>query len=310
MTTATARSEDRGRTSEVSTEEIKQRLSMVELLQRDNVDLRRMGPNLVALCPFHSEKTASFTIFAGKGQCGSHHGHCFGCGWHGDIFTYWKDRRGCEFKDAVRELAGMVGLELGAGRSEIGQAKKKVSAVPLQASKQKQKPALPVMRQLNEKETADYADLRGLSLAGMKLVADRRHIGFSMWPLWPDYHGGWCQPCSKHFFSCSLKDSDCSLIPKFPSIVITDDDRRVASFRRLDGKPYEWIDRESGNCREIKAWTKGSPSWPLGVGGTEFTKNILLVEGGPDLLAAFHFMCAPFQLKNGRLLPLPDFMPV
>lgn len=57
-----------------------------------------------ARCPFHTEKTSSFTVYA------DHHYHCYGCGAHGDIFTYLEHTEGLDFKAAIAQLSGR-GLE-------------------------------------------------------------------------------------------------------------------------------------------------------------------------------------------------------
>lgn len=51
-------------------------------------------------CPFHAEKSSSFMVYA------DHHYHCYGCGAHGDIFTYLKEVDGLDFKEAVERLTG------------------------------------------------------------------------------------------------------------------------------------------------------------------------------------------------------------
>lgn len=71
------------------------------------VKLTRAGREWKACCPFHGDKTPSFTISDEKGFA-----HCFGCGWHGDAFRWLQDQAGLSFMDAVRELAAQAGLEM------------------------------------------------------------------------------------------------------------------------------------------------------------------------------------------------------
>lgn len=267
------------------TDEIRQRLSMVRLLEHDNVDLRRQGPQLVGLCPFHQEKSPSFTVW-------QDHAHCFGCGWHGDIFSYWMERTGFEFKAAKEALAGLAGLSA-AGTAASTPLKKKVTPLPHQSSKPKEKPALPVMRTLSGAEIESLAALRGLSVISCRLLAERRRIGFCVWPQWE----------RQRDVASSWQTAD----QCFPCWVITDSSRNVAQFRRLDGGKFTLHDRE------IKAWTKGSPTWPVGAEDLRQSgkwkvesRKILLVEGGPDFLAAYHFLLADWRLKNGRPLRVPE----
>jgi DNA primase len=72
-----------------------------------SVKLVRAGREFKACCPFHNEKTPSFTINDEKGFY-----HCFGCGAHGDAIRYLTDQRGLPFMDAVKELAAKAGLEV------------------------------------------------------------------------------------------------------------------------------------------------------------------------------------------------------
>ena len=71
------------------------------------VKLIRAGREWKACCPFHNEKTPSFTVNDDKGFY-----HCFGCGAHGDAIRYLTDQRGMPFMDAVKELAAKAGMEV------------------------------------------------------------------------------------------------------------------------------------------------------------------------------------------------------
>ena len=72
-----------------------------------SVKLTRAGREWKACCPFHQEKTPSFTVNDEKGFY-----HCFGCGAHGDAIRFLTDQRGLPFIDAVKELAGKAGMEV------------------------------------------------------------------------------------------------------------------------------------------------------------------------------------------------------
>lgn len=71
------------------------------------IELRRKGRVLVARCPFHEEKTASFTVTASKGLF-----HCFGCGARGDVFGFITKRDKVGFPRAMEILARRAGLDL------------------------------------------------------------------------------------------------------------------------------------------------------------------------------------------------------
>ena len=72
-----------------------------------SVKLIRAGREWKACCPFHNEKTPSFTVNDDK-----HFYHCFGCGAHGDAIRFLTDHRGMVFMDAVKELAAKAGMDV------------------------------------------------------------------------------------------------------------------------------------------------------------------------------------------------------
>ena len=73
----------------------------------DYVTLKKRGANYLACCPFHSEKTPSFTVHAGKGLF-----KCFGCGAGGSIFDFVMRIEGCGFPEAVRIVAQKSGIPI------------------------------------------------------------------------------------------------------------------------------------------------------------------------------------------------------
>ena len=72
-----------------------------------SVKLIKAGREFKACCPFHNEKTPSFTVNDEKGFY-----HCFGCGAHGDAIRFLTDHRGLPFMDAVKDLAGKAGMDV------------------------------------------------------------------------------------------------------------------------------------------------------------------------------------------------------
>ena len=72
-----------------------------------SVKLTKAGREFKACCPFHQEKSPSFTVNDEKGFY-----HCFGCGAHGDAIRFLTDSRGMQFIDAVKELAGKAGMDV------------------------------------------------------------------------------------------------------------------------------------------------------------------------------------------------------
>jgi DNA primase len=66
----------------------------------ETLRLKRAGRTLIALCPFHGERTPSFHVYEDG------HYNCFGCGAHGDVFTWLRQARGMSFREAVEYLQG------------------------------------------------------------------------------------------------------------------------------------------------------------------------------------------------------------
>ena len=87
-------------------DEIRARIGLGDVIAR-HVSLKRAGRELKGLCPFHSEKTPSFTVSEEKGFF-----HCFGCGAHGDVIGFVMRQEGLSFPEAVERLAGDAGLEV------------------------------------------------------------------------------------------------------------------------------------------------------------------------------------------------------
>lgn len=86
---------------------VRDRTDLVGLVAAHGVDLRRAGTNHKGLCPFHEERTPSFTVRADEGYF-----HCFGCGEGGDAIAFHMKATGAPFPDAVRELAALAGVTL------------------------------------------------------------------------------------------------------------------------------------------------------------------------------------------------------
>ena len=88
------------------TDELRERLSIVDVVGR-RVPLVKKGQNYWGCCPFHNEKTPSFSVNEAKGFY-----HCFGCGEHGDIISFVMKSENVDFKTAITELAAQAGLKM------------------------------------------------------------------------------------------------------------------------------------------------------------------------------------------------------
>lgn len=87
-------------------DEVRHAADIVQVVQ-EYVPLRKAGTSYKGLCPFHGERTPSFTVNRDKGFF-----HCFGCGQGGDVFKFVELQEGVGFQDAVRRVAATFGITL------------------------------------------------------------------------------------------------------------------------------------------------------------------------------------------------------
>lgn len=104
----------RGLISEDVINQIRDRTDIVEVVGQ-HVSLTRTGQNLKGLCPFHQEKSPSFTVSPSRQIF-----HCFGCGVGGNVFTFLTRITGASFPETVRELGRKVGIEVEEATSQAG----------------------------------------------------------------------------------------------------------------------------------------------------------------------------------------------
>ena len=100
---------------------IKDKLDIIEIIS-DRVKLRKSGNRWIGLCPFHNEKTPSFSVSQEQQFF-----HCFGCGKGGDIFTFVMQTEGLSFSEALELLANRAGIEI--NNYEKSRGKKNVRSV-------------------------------------------------------------------------------------------------------------------------------------------------------------------------------------
>ncbi len=158
------------------------RVDIVDVIDQQ-FHLKKSGSNFLACCPFHNEKSPSFSVSQSKQFY-----HCFGCGAHGTALGFLMEYNGLPFVDAVKQLAESVGLEVPQVEGKKGDVRRKDS-VDLTAILSD---ALKYYRaQLKESPKAiDYLKRRGLS----GQIAARFGIGFApngwqnLAAIFPDYN--------------------------------------------------------------------------------------------------------------------------
>ncbi|HEY0629958.1 MAG TPA: DNA primase [Sphingomicrobium sp.] len=154
-------------------DELRARITLSAIIA-PSVKLVKAGREFKACCPFHNEKTPSFTVNDEKGFY-----HCFGCGAHGDAIRFLTDHRGLPFMDAVKELAGKAGMEVPAADPREHQRQERAAGLhDVMAASQKW-----FSDQLNGVEGGEArAYLAGRGIDGK--VVERFGIGFA-----PDARG-------------------------------------------------------------------------------------------------------------------------
>jgi DNA primase len=126
------------------------RLDIVDVIDR-YVPLKKAGTNFVACCPFHNEKSPSFTVSQSKQFY-----HCFGCGAHGTAISFVMEHSGMAFVDAVEELARGISL-----------------AVPHEKSSQPQQKIAPDLYELMQTATRYYREQLKLSPRAIEYLKKR-----------------------------------------------------------------------------------------------------------------------------------------
>ena len=110
------------RYSEETLEEVRQANDIVDLISQ-YVHLKRSGRNFFGLCPFHNEKSPSFSVSPDKQIF-----HCFGCGVGGNVFTFLSKIEGINFVEAVQQLAERANIQLPTFENSVDRQKEELKA--------------------------------------------------------------------------------------------------------------------------------------------------------------------------------------
>ena len=149
-------------------QELLNRLDIVDVVER-YVPLKKAGANYVACCPFHNEKTPSFSVSPAKQFY-----HCFGCGAHGSAIGFVMEHQGLSFPEAVEDLAKHIGLPV---PHESNQREQETRAAQAAGLPQMMQQALHYYReQLKHSEKA-IAYFKGRGVSGE--IAARFGLGYA-----------------------------------------------------------------------------------------------------------------------------------
>ena len=271
----------RGLISEDVINQIRDRIDIAEIVGQ-HVSLTRAGQNLKGLCPFHQEKSPSFTVSPSRQIF-----HCFGCGAGGNVFTFLTRITGASFPETVRELGRKVGIEVQDTASQPGP----LAAQTARIEKLNQAAAAWFQQNLREErsgaEAREYLAGRGIAQA----TIDRFGIGLA-----PAEWDGLIRSLSKQGFtqpelaSAGLtiaRDSGSGFYDRFRARVmftITDLRKRVVGFggRVLGEGTPKYL-----NSPDTPLFKKGHTLFALDVAreAVARTKTVIVVEGYFDAIA-------------------------
>jgi len=225
--------------------EAKQRLGIQDLWRHFGFE---GVPATSCRCPFHEDKSASFSVSADGALW-----NCFtGCG-GGDAVDFHQLASGLPHTEACRAFIALAGGSPVASAPRVPRPK----PADVDAAKSERRKTWPPLESARAEPGAMAAlsKLRHVSLDGVKLMAARGLLWFAAW-----------------------KDS--------PAWIVTDGERVNAQARRMDGQPWPGIGAKAQTLPGSRA------AWPVGARESLPLPFVLLCEGGPDLLAAHHFIHA------------------
>lgn len=260
----------------------------IETVLSSSVDLKRRGSNLVGLCPFHNEKTPSFTVYPENGSY-----YCFGCGQGGDVITFVMKNENLDYMDAVRKLADRAGLKV--PDSERDDKELKLKNDVYDANREAAKFFNSYMMSPEGKAGLDYFLSRGLSLK----TITRFGLGFAP----NDWHALEEHLKKKGFSQYVLQQAD--LIVKSSK---TDKDgntktytydkfRNRAMFPIINlhgkvigfgGRAMPGDDKQGGkyvNTADTPVFKKSHNMYALNFAKNVGSNQIILVEGNIDVIA-------------------------
>jgi hypothetical protein len=262
----------------VELNDVKSRVSLRALLERDHVVVRRSGASWVACCPIHQESTPSFHVHEASGGDWF---KCFGCDAKGDIFQYWQLTRGVDFKRAMEDLAAIAGL---AGALSEG-------ARPLP------KREVPAEEPACEVGPLGPEDWLKWERAAAELYTDQEEL--ERWAEWRGLRpevvawAGRQQLCGRVMMYGAWREA--FLIRDVRDGVVRDVGFHVRLAPRKEGEKASWrySNRWVAGERLECETSRGLGAWPFVVlpeGGIEAAKYIFCCEGQWDALALVDVM--------------------
>lgn len=267
---------------------------LMELKYRNDIEsvlspyiaLKRRGSNLVGLCPFHNEKTPSFTVYPENGSY-----FCFGCGQGGDIITFTMKIENLDYIDAIKRLADKAGLKLPEDNRDDKELKLKndIYAVNAEAGRFFHS----VLMSPQGKAGLDYFLGRGLTLKTIK----RFGLGFAP----DDWHALQNHLRSKGFTDYVISAADLvgrsEKKDRFGKNITYDRFRNRIMFPIINihgkvigfsGRAMPGNEKQGGkyiNTSDTPVYKKSHNMFALNYAKAVCSKQAILVEGNMDVIA-------------------------
>ena len=263
---------------EETVEEIREKNDIVEVIS-SYVRLTKKGSTYFGLCPFHNEKTGSFSVSPIKQMY-----YCFGCHEGGNVITFLQKYENYTFPEAIKVLADRVGVEIPDTLSEQDKKRENKRSILLEINKEAGKYYYYQLRQENGKRGMDYLKGRGLSDETIKQFG----LGFAR----PGKNETYNYLKSKGFSDEMLRESglfnfkeQSGMMDKFWNRVIfpiMDTGHRIIGFGGRvmgDGEP-KYL-----NSPETLIFDKSRNLYGLNLAKSSKAKNIIICEGYMDVIS-------------------------
>ena len=255
------------------------RVDIVDLIGRF-VPLKKAGANYQALCPFHTEKTPSFTVSPTKQFY-----HCFGCGAHGSAITFLMQYSGLGFVEAVEELARQLGMEV--PHTSGGQERRPARPAPLT---ERMAAAARFYREQLKRSPRAIEYLKGRGLSGE--IAARYGLGYA--------------PNDWQALQSVFPDYDAAALVECGLVIVGDQGRRYDRFRDrimfpiqdargnvigFGGRVIDAGEPKYLNSPETPLFRKGEELYglPQARGAIRAAGSVIVVEGYMDVVALAQF---------------------
>jgi DNA primase len=277
-------------------DDLKDRADLVRIIEPYARDLKKKGANWMACCPFHQEKTPSFSVNPQKGFY-----KCFGCGKGGNAFTFLMEMEGLNFPEAIERVAEMAGVPLPErvddGLYQESKERKKEQKLLSELIVELNRTALKFWEEELQsddpkaKAARDYLESRGIS----EDIQKQFRIGFSP-DSWDALHnilkdGGTNDAVIRQSGLVSVNEEKDRVFDRFRG-------RIMFPVLDVNGDPVAFGARAMGddqpkylNSPETPAYTKGKHLYGLfqSKDAIRQKKFAILVEGYLDLIALYQF---------------------